>query len=738
VIATTEFPTTLDDYFARYSNDLAEQAARSCKPLHVPGEQEPYQLDLLRPPFEAQSHVITAAVKSLRHQKAITVCAEMGTGKTLLSQAICQGHAQGGYRALVFCPPHLPMKWEREIRETVPNAIVYHIESYKDLQQMDRRAPACGRTWWIITNTKAKLGTGWKPAYHQGRYPIGRGNFATHHQLRGNLYCPQCGELLDRWDAKEEKRVALEVEDLEKRRHFCQAVIDRETNRVCGAPLWQWDRSFDRWPIASYIHKKLSGFFDYLVIDESHQAKAADSAIGAAMGSLTAACKKTIMLTGTVLGGYAWHIRPMLFRTSPSSLVEEGFTWENETKFNEVYGRMERKVTITKPERSRNSKDNKVSKGTTTKTTKYVRPGVMPSLFGKHLIQNMVFLSLDEVAENLPKLDEQIIECQMDAEQLPIYQDLEKKLTAAIKQMAKQKNNSLMARMMHALLGWADHPYGWGEIGYNEMVDGYPVWNHVVTPKPLSRDTIRPKEKAIIDFCLAERAAGRQTWIYSTMTGEKDCNARLNNLMRDHGLRCDVLRSTVETKVREQWIYDRASDLDVCISHPQLVETGLDLFDKKGNHNFSSIAFYQTGYNLFTLRQASRRGWRIGQPLDCKVAYFYYGGTMQARAMTLMGKKMSAAQSIEGKFSSEGLAAMAGDEGSMEAAMARSLVERLDDLDVGRTWVKVGAAPRPPIESPVATPVLAPAASAPIVAPIVPTAGFKRPGRAKVVQQKLF
>ena len=61
-------------------------------------------------------------------------------------------------------------------------------------------------------------------------------------------------------------------------------------------------------------------------------------------------------------------------------------------------------------------------------------------------------------------------------------------------------------------------------------------------------------------------------------------------------------------------------------------------------------AFYETGYNLFTLRQASRRSWRIGQKEACRIVYFYYEGTMQDRAMALMGKKLTAAQALEGIF----------------------------------------------------------------------------------------
>jgi hypothetical protein len=120
-----------------------------------------------------------------------------------------------------------------------------------------------------------------------------------------------------------------------------------------------------------------------------------------------------------------------------------------------------------------------------------------------------------------------------------------------------------------------------------------------------------------------------------------------------------------------------------------LVETGLDLFDKDGRHNFPTLCFYETGYNLFTLRQAARRSWRIGQDQACRILYFHYAGTMQDRALVLMGKKLTAAQALEGTFSSEGLVAMAGEDANVEIALARSLVQRLDEGDARRLWSKV-------------------------------------------------
>src|ERR1019366_3102105 len=75
-----------------------------------------------------------------------------------------------------------------------------------------------------------------------------------------------------------------------------------------------------------------------------------------------------------------------------------------------------------------------------------------------------------------------------------------------------------------------------------------------------------------------------------------------------------------------------------------------------------------------TLRQSSRRSWRIGQRRPVEVKFFAYIGTMQEVCLRLMGKRLLVALAMEGKFASEGLQAVDGDD-DMLTAMARELVE---------------------------------------------------------------
>ena len=100
------------------------------------------------------------------------------------------------------------------------------------------------------------------------------------------------------------------------------------------------------------------------------------------------------------------------------------------------------------------------------------------------------------------------------------------------------------------------------------------------------------------------------------------------------------------------------------------MQTGLDLLD------FPTILFQQTGYSLHTLRQSSRRSWRIGQRRPVEVKFFAYKGTMQEDlSPDLMGKKLLVALAMEGKFTSEGLLQAIDGDDDMLTAMARELVE---------------------------------------------------------------
>jgi hypothetical protein len=239
--------------------------------------------------------------------------------------------------------------------------------------------------------------------------------------------------------------------------------------------------------------------------------------------------------------------------------------------------------------------------------------------------------------------------------------------------MAEHRGNkSLMSVLLNTLLLYPDHPYGFDEIWARAFDPSTKEFYKflVAQPEELDRNAVYAKETALIEDIREELRQGRRCQVYATYTGEKDVNARLERMLSAAGFRVAVLRSSVPTQKREEW-YDRQLEtgVEVVVCHPKLCETGLDVVA------LPTLYFYQTGYSLHTLRQASRRSWRIGQKHPVRVKFLTYKGTMQEVCPRLMGKKMLLALMMEGKFSGEGLQTLDADEDLM-SAMARELVEK--------------------------------------------------------------
>jgi hypothetical protein len=633
--------------------------------------------------------------------------AEMGSGKTFMAMGTIHTHAAGKpYRCLVVCPGQLVEKWAREVRETIEGATVKIVKDYKDLlplgrlkavtEKGHRRPEPRGPEFLIIGRDRLKLSSGWKPVYRRravkqtdNEGDVVGTKWTGDRKDEQMSRCPGCGRVLCDKDGE-----VLEEKHLRGGRRKCQWVLnDAKPVAGCGEQLWQEIPKPRRYSPAKIIQRRLKGVFDYCVVDEAHEYKGTDSVQADAIGAVASACKKVAALTGTLVGGYAWHVRTLLFRIGAGhTMVGDGFGWDGEKAWNEAYGRIETKITTDCSDGERGGKAHTFAKGVEKKKTQsYVRPGIVPTMF-KHLIGNSIFLGLDEVAANLPPLVEEVVETPMDPELAGVYKAVDKALMEAVREMVKTGNKKLLGTMLNCLLCYPDYPYDWGTIGYYESEQNGGGWRPVIQPPSLDPEVERNKEKSLVGRVVKERNEGRQVWVYCQYTDKRDCLARLTGLLEAEGLKVQVMRAAVTPAEREEWINRHGCACDVILSHPDLVKTGLDFFNRKMGHNFVTIMFYQTGYNLFTLRQAARRAWRIGQRRECRVLYFYYQGTMQERAMTLMGRKLSAANALEGKFSAEGLAAMAGDDENLEMALAKSLADGIKEESATRAWSKLTTA----------------------------------------------
>src|SRR3989442_10830663 len=408
----------------------------------------------------------------------------------------------------------------------------------------------------------------------------------------------------------------------------------------------------------------MDGFFDYGIADEVHELKSGETAKGKAFGTFAAACGRTIVLTGTLRGGYADELFHILYRLDSRQMREDGFECGESgvRQFAEAYGVLEKVTTIEPAENA--CSDAKVT------TTVKRRPGASPLLFGKYLMNMAAFVSLEDISDALPPYTEEVVAVDMDSALASAYEKLEDDITAALRQ--HHGSSSVISTAMNALLLYPDRPYGLGTLyGYRTDQETGERERFVISePADLDESNVYAKELRLIEEVKAELANGRNVQVFAVYTQKRDVTRRLQELLRKEGIRAEVLTAETPPEQREAW-YERElrNGMQVCICHAKLDQTGLDLLP------FPTIFFVQTGYSIYTLRQASRRSWRIGQKEPVRVAFFTYSDTAQESCLRLMGKKLLVSLAMEGKLRVEGLQTMDEDD-DLLTAMARELVTR--------------------------------------------------------------
>ncbi len=650
----------LGEFIDTYRDAITERVIASYPPIYSPATDSRPIPRLLRSPLGAQEDAIRGAALSLQSQRGTTVVGEMGTGKTFIGTAAA--HLAGFRRVLVLCPPHLTRKWKREIEETIPMARAVMVSSITDLEQL-QRVSTVGPLFAVMSRERAKLSYRWRPATVE-RLAVSDGKLARDPETGDAIRIPCCPDCFEQ--IVDKHGVPLAEPALKRRKLRCSE---------CGSALWQADPTGPkRFPLADYVKLRMRGYFDLLIADEVHEYKGRGSAQGIAAGVLADVCGKSLSLSGTLMGGYSSTLFHLLYRFSPE--IRSEFGRAEESRWIQRYGFLEQSIGKSEDD---DAADGRASKRRSYRKVVRERPGLAPSaLF--HLIGNTVFLRLADVASGLPSYKEQVLLSSLDSEPDPkamspdgvaysqrsAYSELEATMRAALKSALSQGSKRLLAAYLQSLLAYPDGCTR-GETVLDPESDEE---NILVQLPPLTEDKLYPKEQALIDLVAQERMAGRRVLVYATHTGTRDITGRMQAFLTKNGFRSAVMKAdAVAPDKREAWVAKQVEQgIDVLICHPRLVQTGLDLID------FPTICWFETDYSVYTMRQASRRSWRIGQTRPVKVVFMAYRNTLQADALKLVAQKLQSSLAVEGELPDDGLAAYGDDGDDMMLALARKLV----------------------------------------------------------------
>jgi SNF2 family DNA or RNA helicase len=618
----------IHDFIEEFRSVIVASVGRDSNPLYHPAtdRKKIYQLikTIPRRPIASQIDAIGGIVQALQSRDSAILVGEMGLGKTYIS--IAAAAALGLRRVLVVCPPHLVNKWRREVKQTVPTATALAAERIGQLEKAlnEERWPL----FVILSREKAKLGYYWKG-----------------HAMRmrdGALVCPECRTpLIDR------DGLPLPQDALNRKKHRC---------KECREPLWEADsRGPRRFPLATYLKNRYTGYFDLLISDECHEYKGAATAQGIALDHLGRASKQILALTGTLLGGYSSNLFYLLFRISPD--IRKDFRFRDIKRWMELYGVLE-KITFVSID-----DEGRASLKKAQEVRWHERPGISPALIPE-LLPRAIFLKLSDLNIALPPYREVAHSIEMEPEQKEAYRSFQEELLTELRMALNQGSKRLLGVYLQALLGYSDSPW------IQETIKDKESGRVLAKSTPLPENTIYRKEKELLQICTQAKKDGRKTVVYCVHTETRDITERLQKILGGTGLEAEVLKAAkVKAGEREEWIQSFKGD--VLITHPRNVQTGLDLIQ------FPEVVWYQQDYSVYIVRQASRRSWRIGQKEPVNVHHLYYKGTIQEKAITLNVKKLRAALLTEGELTDGQFLEQIEEDGLV--ALAKTIIDRAEE-----------------------------------------------------------
>lgn len=684
--------TTVSKYLNEYGTTVADRIKNSFTPVYDPTQEDictklkeinaclkshtGYEL------YPAQLAVAESVKRRLDEAKVAMIIAECGSGKTKIGSAALAAH-QNGEKCfnVVLSPSHVTKKWVREIYETLPNTEAVVINSITELNRVYKDYLRKNQTVYVIlSKERARDGYMKRPAVSYSRvqraylcpdcggiiqeevnddgtkYKVVANQFFFKKETNKNHKCEYCGTNL--WTAynPDDRRIkhnmwikignygyvyrdfasAHTAEDKIK----SKAITDKITEIVYNPDrYYPAAGGYRRFTLSGYIADHI-GQIDGLIADELHQYKG-DSGQGNAMAKLVGCAKKVIGMTATLINGYSSGIFYLLYRIAPNLMLEDNKPYNKPTAFNDEYGVTEAVYEVEESDYNNNSRSSK------RKIRESQKPGVSPLVYSRFLMESAVFLSLNDMGKNLPEYEEIPIKLEMKEEVKKEYDRIEGELVSMMRSDRKLAKK-ILSRYLGLLSTYPDQPYGAEPV----MLPG--SLQPLIEPKDVSGpDELHEKDHAVLDIVKRKVENGERVLIYTNWV-KIDTQDKLTKLLREKGYRTEVLRVNVAPNKREKWVEDKVRNgIDVLITNPSLVETGLDL------NAFTTLIYYNIGYNLFTFRQSSRRSWRINQTAPrIEVYMLYYSGVMQERAMKLMASKLSVATIIEGNLSDEGLSAM--------------------------------------------------------------------------------
>ena len=425
----------------------------------------------------------------------------------------------------------------------------------------------------------------------------------------------------------------------------------------CDEFLYQSVPEPRRIALAKHIARYYQNAFDFLVIDEGHEYGSDSSAQSFAAHRLSGLKAPTLLMTGSLMNGYAESMFVNMWALSPAFRSE--FDRDDKQRYIDRYGYRKRIL------EDRDEDGEVVEFGSmsdrVTRSERIVGsvPGVLPLFLLQHLLPLAVTLHKLDLALDLPACKLSMHEVACSTEQFKRYTDLKEDLIAAIKRdrFDEEKSGKLFGQLaeLPSYLDRATEDVGNVEGGAFEIRYPESLDSELVSSQPgFSRDTVLPKERWMLDQLERELAEGRNAMVFTWHVG---LLPRISRLISDTlGVEAPILYADkVGTSKRQAWITKEIvrRGRRVLVTNPVAIQTGLNNLV----HFSTELWLESPACNPITYRQAVGRVDRIGQTKETRILYPVYADTLQEAMYDLLMKKVAVSVSTDGLDPESALAA---------------------------------------------------------------------------------
>jgi len=419
--------------------------------------------------------------------------------------------------------------------------------------------------------------------------------------------------------------------------------------KECGEELYGAVPEPRRVALAKHIVSYYRDTFDFLILDEGHEYATDGSAQERSAHRLTTLGLPTILMTGTIMNGYAESLFMNMWAVSQEFRAE--FRRDERARYVDRYGYRKRAL------QDKDVEGNVIEFGSQSdrvalRSERIVgsAPGILPLFLLRHLLPIAVTLHKSDLAIDLPACHLVKHEIEPSREQLSRFDSLKRQLIEQIRkdQFVPDYAGKLFGQLAElpsyldrATVDVGNVESGDYEIRYPETLD-----NKLVAAQPgFDSTTLLPKEEWMLDLIETKLAQGRNVMVFSWHVALLPRLARL--IEERTGEKAVILYADkVATGKRQGWI-DREilkKGRRILVTNPVAIQTGLNNLV----HFSQEIWMENPACNPITFRQAVGRIDRIGQTQETEVHFPIYKGTLQVALYDLLMKKNAVSVSTDG------------------------------------------------------------------------------------------